>query len=202
MLDLIWLTLLLGGILTGAFTGKIEIVTETLFTGANEGVKVCLDLIGLMTLWLGMLEIAKEAGLINLIARWMRPITRLLFPGVPLDHPALGAIIMNISANILGLGNAATPFGLKAMDELQKINPDPDTASDAMCTFLALNTSCLTLIPATIIGVRVAAGSSNPTEIVAPTILATGFSMVFVVLIDVCWRALLRAWWRRFTKRW
>ncbi|HHW41933.1 MAG TPA: spore maturation protein [Syntrophomonadaceae bacterium] len=200
MLDLIWLVLLLGGILAGALTGKIELVTGTLFSGANEGVKVCLDLIGLMTLWLGMLEIAKQAGLITLIARWMRPLTRVLFPGVPPEHPALGAIIMNISANILGLGNAATPFGLKAMEELQKINPDPGKASDAMCTFLALNTSCLTLIPATIIGVRVAAGSSNPTEVVAPTIIATGFSMVIVVLIDIFWRTLLRPWYRRFKK--
>ncbi|MGB9792066.1 MAG: nucleoside recognition domain-containing protein [Thermacetogeniaceae bacterium] len=201
MLDIIWLVLLLGGILTGALTGKIEVVTETLFTGANEGVRVCLDLIGLMTLWLGMLEIAKEAGLITLIARLVRPITRCLFPTVPPDHPALASIIMNISANILGLGNAATPFGLKAMEELQKINPEPAAASDAMCTFLALNTSCLTLIPATIIGVRVAAGSSNPTEIVAPTILATGFSMIIVVFIDIFWRTQLRPLLRRFVKR-
>lgn len=202
MLDIIWLVLLLGGILTGAVTGKIEVVAETLFTGANEGVRVCLDLIGLMTLWLGMLEIAKEAGLIALIARLVRPITRYLFPTVPPDHPALASIIMNISANILGLGNAATPFGLKAMEELQKINPEPTVASDAMCTFLALNTSCLTLVPATIIGVRVAAGSSNPTEIVAPTILATGFSMIIVVVIDIFWRTQLRPILRRFVERW
>lgn len=200
MLDLIWLILLLGGILVGALTGKIELVTGTFFSGANEGVKVCLDLIGLMTLWLGMLEIAKQSGLITFIARCMRPLTGILFPGVPPEHPALGAIIMNISANILGLGNAATPFGLKAMEELQKINPDPSTASDAMCTFLALNTSCLTLIPATIIGVRVAAGSSNPTEIVAPTIIATGLSMVIIIIIDILWRTLLRPWYRRFKR--
>lgn len=200
MLDLIWLFLILGGIVIGAINGRIDLVTETFFQGANEGVKVCLDLIGLMTLWLGMLEVAKQAGLVSGLARLVRPITLILFPGVPSRHPALGAIIMNISANILGLGNAATPFGLKAMEELQKINPRPDTASDAMCTFLALNTSCLTLVPATIIGVRVVAGSANPTEIVAPTILVTGLSMVIVVVIDVIWRTFLRPRYRGIKK--
>jgi spore maturation protein A len=117
----------------------------------------------------------------------------VLFPDIPPQHPALGAIIMNISANILGLGNAATPFGLKAMQELQKLNPSPDTASNAMCTFLALNTSCIVLIPATIIGVRVMAGSANATEIVVPTIFATGFSMILVVVADIIWRAYLQA---------
>jgi spore maturation protein A len=100
---------------------------------------------------------------------------------------------MNISANILGLGNAATPFGLKAMEELQKLNPRPDTATDAMCTFLAANTSCITLVPATIVGARVAAGSASPTEIVGPTVLATGFSMLVVLSVDYCWRNFLRA---------
>lgn len=200
MLNLIWLFLLLGGISVAALNGRIELVTEALFKGANEGVRMCLDLIGLMALWLGMLEIARQAGLVHLVARLVRPLTVLLFPEVPPRHPALGAIIMNISANILGLGNAATPFGLKAMEELQKLNPHPDTASDAMCTFLAANTSCLTLIPATMIGVRVAAGSHNPTEIVGPTIFATGFSMVFVLVVDFLWRNFLRARYRRFKK--
>lgn len=190
MLDFIWITLLLGGILVGAACGRIDLVTRTIFSAANEGVKVCLDLIGLMTLWLGILEVAREAGLIGAIARLVQPLTRILFPDVPPRHPALGAIIMNISANILGLGNAATPFGLKAMEELQKLNPHRDYASDAMCTFLALNTSCLTLVPATIIGVRVAAGSAAPTEVVAPTILVTGLSMFVVVLVDHLWRTI------------
>lgn len=193
MLNLIWLFLILGGIVVAAYNGRIDLVTETFFGAANDGVKVCLDLIGLMTLWMGMLEVARQAGLIRLLARLVRPFTIILFPEIPPQHPALGAIIMNISANILGLGNAATPFGLKAMQELQKLNPEPDTASNAMCTFLALNTSCVVLIPATIIGVRVAAGSVNATEIVAPTIFATGFSMFFVMVLDILWRTYLRA---------
>ncbi len=193
MLNLIWLFLILGGIAVAAGNGRIDLVTETFFTAANEGVKVCLELIGLMTLWMGMLEVARQAGLIRILARLMQPVTVLLFPDIPPQHPALGAIIMNISANILGLGNAATPFGLKAMQELQKLNPWPDTASNAMCTFLALNTSCVILVPATIIGVRVAAGSANATEIVAATIFATGFSMFVVVLADILWRTCLKA---------
>lgn len=199
MVNLIWLFMILAGIFVAAGNGRIDLVTEMFFSAADEGVKVCIDLIGLMTLWLGMLEVAREAGLIRVIARLVRPLAVLLFPGVPPQHPALGAIIMNISANILGLGNAATPFGLKAMEELQKINPRPDTASDAMCTFLAVNTSCITLVPATIIGVRVAAGSANPTEIVGPTIFATGFSMVVVLLADFFWRNFIRT--RRGFKR-
>jgi spore maturation protein A len=146
----------------------------------------------MMTLWMGMLEVARQAGLIRLLSRLVRPLTILLFPDVPPQHPAMGSIIMNISANILGLGNAATPFGLKAMQELQKLNPRSDTASNAMCTFLALNTSSVVLIPATIIAVRVATGSANATEIVAPTIFATGFSMAFVMAADIIWRAYLQ----------
>ncbi|AFV11791.1 spore maturation protein A [Thermacetogenium phaeum DSM 12270] len=192
MLNLIWLCLILAGVVVAAGNGRIDIITETFFSAADEGVKVCLDLIGLMTLWLGMLEVARQAGLIRILARLVRPLAVRLFPEVPPEHPALGAIIMNISANILGLGNAATPFGLKAMEELQKLNPRPDTASDAMCTFLAANTSCITLVPATIIGVRIAAGSVNPTEIVGPTIFATGFSMAFVLLLDSLWRNFIK----------
>ena len=193
MLNLIWLFLILGGIVVAACNGRIDLVTETIFGAANDGVKVCLELIGLMTLWMGMLEVARQAGLVRLLARLTHPLIVVLFPDIPPQHPALGAIIMNISANILGLGNAATPFGLKAMQELQKLNPSPDTASNAMCTFLALNTSCIVLIPATIIGVRVMAGSANATEIVVPTIFATGFSMILVVVADIIWRAYLQA---------
>lgn len=193
MLNVVWLGLLLGGIMIAAFNGQIEMVTQAALNSANAAVEVCIGLIGLMSLWLGLLKIAEKAGLVELLARLIRPLTNFLFPSIPPGHPALGAIIMNISANILGLGNAATPFGLKAMQEMQALNTRPEIASDAMCTFLAINTSCLTLIPATIIGVRVAAGSANPTEIVGPTILATGCAMCVGITAD----ALLR----RFTYR-
>ena len=123
-----------------------------------------------MALWLGIMKIAEKGGLVAALAKMLRPLMVRLFPSVPSQHPAMGAIILNLSANMLGLGNAATPFGMKAMQELQTLNNDSDEASTAMCTFLALNTSCITLIPATIIGVRLSFGSANPTEIVGPHI--------------------------------
>jgi spore maturation protein A len=129
--------------------------------------------------------------LVQGLARLLQPITRLLFPSIPKGHPAMGAIILNISANVLGLGNAATPFGLKAMEEMQKLNTKKDVASEAMCTFLALNTSAITLIPATIISVRLRAGSVNPTEIIGTTIFATSCAMVVAVTADY----LLRRKW-------
>ena len=126
-----------------------------------------------MALWLGVMKIAEQAGLISIIAKVVKPITKFLFPDVPQDHPAIGSIIMNISANMLGLGNAATPFGLKAMEELDKINPEKGTATNAMCTFLAINTAGLTLIPATAIAIRAASGSSDPAIIIGTSLFAS-----------------------------
>lgn len=190
LLNAVWLGLLLLGIMAAAVNGRIEVVTEAALSAAQNGVTICIELIGIMTMWLGLLKVAEKAGLVELLARAVRPLTRLLFPSIPPGHPAMGAIIMNISANVLGLGNAATPFGLKAMQEMQKLNQNSDTASDAMCTFLAINTSCITLIPATIIGVRAAAHSANPTEIVGPTILATACAMVVAITADILLRRL------------
>lgn len=188
MLNYIWLALLLSGIAVAAINGNIEVVTQTALQSANDAVAICINLIGVMCLWLGIMRIGEKAGLIEALSRLVRPIMVRLFPSVPSDHPALGAIIMNLSANILGLGSAATPFGLKAMQELQKLNGGRKQASEAMCTFLALNTSCITLIPATIIAVRVNFNSANPTEIVGPTIFATGCSMIMAVLVDYLFR--------------
>lgn len=190
MVNLIWLLMLLAGIVVAGINGHIEIVTEASLEAAQTAVTLAFELIGLMAMWLGLLKIAEDAGLVALLAHILCPFTRYLFPEIPRDHPAIGSIIMNMSANILGLGNAATPFGLKAMQELQTLNSRPDEATPAMCTFLGLNTGCLTLIPATIIGIRAAAGSTDPTIIVAPTILATGFSMVMAVMFDRLFRRL------------
>jgi spore maturation protein A len=148
-------------------------ITNAAFEAAGTAVEIAIGLIGIMALWLGIMKVAEEAGLIALLARAVRPVTVRLFPDIPHDHPAVGAMLMNISANMLGLGNAATPFGLKAMEELNKVNPKAGTASNAMCTFLAMNTSCITLIPATAIAVRVAAGSANPAAIIGTTFLAS-----------------------------
>lgn len=145
---------------------KTKGVTKALFDYAEIAVNIALGLIGIMALWLGIMKIAESAGLINLIAKSVKPITKIIFPEVPSDHPAIGAMMMNISANMLGLGNAATPFGIKAMEELDKLNPEKGTATNAMCTFLAINTAGLTLIPATAIAIRASAGSSNPAIII------------------------------------
>lgn len=145
---------------------KMKDVTSATLDYASTAVNIALGLIGIMALWLGIMKIAEEAGLINLIARAVKPITKFLFPSVPHDHPAIGSIIMNLSANMLGLGNAATPFGLKAMEQLDELNENKGTATNAMCMFLAVNTAGLTLIPATAIAIRAAAGSSDPTIII------------------------------------
>jgi spore maturation protein A len=153
---------------------KLQAITnDGLIHYAQVAVELAIGLIGIMALWLGLMKIAEEAGLIARLARALKGITRRLFPDVPPDHPAMGAMIMNISANMLGLGNAATPLGLKAMEELNKLNKKPGVATDAMCTFLVINTSSVQLIPATVIAIRAAAGSSNPTEILGSVILAT-----------------------------
>ncbi len=184
MINLIWLILLVGGIITAAINGRIELVTEAAMNAAKNGVTIAFEIIGVMALWLGIMKIAEKGGLIDILAKLMSPITRMLFPSVPKEHPAMGAIIMNLSANILGLGNAATPFGLKVMQELQKLNPNKEEASDAMCTFLALNTSCITILPATVIAIRVAADSAGPTEIVGTTIFATTLGTVVALTLD------------------
>ncbi len=140
---------------------------------AKVAVELAIGLIGIMALWLGLMKIAEQAGMVALLSRILRPVTTRLFPDVPPDHPAMGAMLMNISANMLGLANAATPLGLKAMEELNKLNKKVGTATDAMCTFLVINTSSVQLIPATVIAIRAASGSANPTEIIGPVIFAT-----------------------------
>ncbi|MBN1853503.1 MAG: hypothetical protein JW829_12295 [Pirellulales bacterium] len=157
-------------------------LTDTSVQAAESAVAICIGLIGIMALWLGMLNVAKDAGLVDALARALRPAVRWLFPDVPDGHPAQGAMLMNISANMLGLGNAATPLGLKAMRELQTLNPTKETATNAMATFLAINTSSVTLIPMTIIGYRVANQSDNPVEPLAGILMATIVSTTVAIL--------------------
>lgn len=147
-------------------------VTNEAIKIAGTAVEIALGLIGLMAMWLGVMKVAEDSGLIKIIANFIKPITKKIFPEIPADHPAIGSMVMNISANMLGLGNAATPFGLKAMEELDSLNPNKGTATNSMITFLAINTAGLTLIPATAIAVRAAAGSSDPTIIIGTTMFA------------------------------
>ena len=151
---------------------KLGQITSAALDGASTAVEIAIGLIGIMALWLGVMKVAEEAGLTQIIARVVRPITRWLFPKIPSEHPAIGAMIMNIAANMLGLSNAATPLGLKAMEELDKLNPTKGEATDDMCTFLVINTSAITLIPATAIAIRASLGSANPQMIIIPSILA------------------------------
>jgi spore maturation protein SpmA len=155
-----------------AFLG-LKRVTNSALDYAGTAVNIALGLIGIMALWLGVMKVAEEAGLIAIIARGLRPLTRWLFPDVPSDHPAMGSMIMNISANMLGLGNAATPFGLKAMEELDTLNPQKGTATNAMVTFLAVNTAGMTLIPASAIAIRAASGSSDPAIIIGTALFGS-----------------------------
>jgi spore maturation protein A len=189
MVNLLWLGMIVFGIAAAAANGNIEVITKAALEGANNAVKISLSLIAIITFWLGIMKLAEEAGIITFLAGLIAPVMRFLFPDIPRDHPAMGAIIMNISANILGLGNAATPMGLIAMQEMQKLNPgDRRTATTSMCTFLALNTSCITLIPTTIIGIRMLYGSTDPTEIVGTTIFATACGMTVAVIVDRVFR--------------
>lgn len=157
---------------------KLGQVTTAALNAAGDAVKIAIGLIGVMALWLGVMRVAEEAGLTKIIARLVKPITKWLFPSIPEDHPAISAMIMNIAANMLGLSNAATPLGLKAMEELDKLNPNKGEASDDMCTFLVINTSAITLIPATAIAVRASMGSSNPQMIIIPSVIAASCATI------------------------
>ncbi len=155
--------------------------TQALIEAAKSSVELAIGLIGLMAFWLGLMRLAEEAGLVQLLSKLLRPILRPLFPDIPKDDPALGNIVANLTANTLGLGNSATALGLKAMAELQRLNPRKNIASNSMVTFLAMNDSCITLVPATVIAVRSSAGSANPTEIIGAVILATAIGLIVAV---------------------
>lgn len=194
-MNLIFAFLIISGLLAAAFTGKIGAVNEATLVSAKTAVEVLFGLLGAFTLWLGVAKIAERSGLLFSFTKLLTPFIRPLFPSIPRGHPALGAILVNFTANIFGFGSAATPFGLKAMEELQKINPTPDTASEAMCTFLAINTSSLTIIPTTIIALRINAGSTNPMEIIGTTLFATIVSTATALVTDRVFRQIhYRRW--------
>lgn len=186
MLNIIWLVLIVSSIIVAAVTGRMEAMNQAAFAGAKAGVTVCFGLLSVLAFWMGIMRIAEKAGLMGLIARVLSPVISLLFPDIPKGHPAMGYILSNMSANLLGLGNAATPMGLKAMEELQKLNPNKQQASPAMCTLLAINTASITLIPTTMIAIRMQYGSVNPVEIVGTTLLSS-FAATFVAIVVDRW---------------
>ncbi len=181
MLNIIWLGLIVLSVIFGIVNGRIPEVVTSVTDSAKAACELSLGLIGMMTFWLGLMKVAEEGGLIQLFARWLRPVMQRLFPEVPAEHPAMGAMILNITANMLGLGNAATPFGLRAMNELEKLNKTPGTATNAMCVFLAINTASIQIIPTTAIAFLAAAGASNPTDIIMTTLFATACALCVAV---------------------
>jgi spore maturation protein SpmA len=182
MLNLVWVALLLAGVVCAVFTGRFDALNQGALNAAKSAVmEIALPLIGVMALWLGMMRLAERAGLIQLLGRVIRPIMSRLFPEIPADHPAMGAMMMNIAANMLGVSNAATPLGLKAMVHLNELNQRKGVATNAMCTFLALNTSSIQLVPATAINILAINGSKNPTAIVGSTLIATGIATIAAI---------------------
>ncbi|MBP5590867.1 spore maturation protein [bacterium] len=181
-INIIWLSIILISIASAAWLGKMSALTLALFEESKAAVMLAVGLIGSMAFWLGMMKILEEAGALRIIAKIVRPVMSKLFPEIPKDHPAIGAIVMNMSANMLGMGNAATPFGINAMQELDKLNGEKGRATNAMCLFLAINTSSVTLLPLGVITIRAAAGAKDPASILIPSLLATIVSTTVAIL--------------------
>ncbi|PLS01624.1 nucleoside recognition domain-containing protein [Neobacillus cucumis] len=184
MVNYIWVAMTVIGIVFALINGNMEAVNKAVFDGAKEAVTLCIGLISVLVFWLGMMKIAEESGLLRKLTKFFRPLVKVLFPDVPANHPAMGYILSNMISNMFGLGNAATPLGIKAMEELKKLNGGKNEASRSMVTFLAINTASITIIPTTVIAIRINYHSASPTEIVVPTIIATILSAIGAVLID------------------
>lgn len=184
MVNIIWVLMTIIGIVFAMINGTIDQVNEAVFKGAKEAVTICIGLISILVFWLGLMRIAQDAGLLEKLAKLFQPIVKRLFPEVPVNHPAMGYILSNMIANLFGLGNAATPMGIKAMEQLRELNGGSTEASRSMITFLAINTSSLTLIPTTVIAIRMTYDSANPTEIVGTTLVATFASTIGAIMID------------------
>jgi len=192
LVNYIWGFFIVVGILYSFFKGNTDIINTGIITSATSSVEMILKILPVMCLWLGIMNIAKESGLMDLISKKINPVIKFLFPEIPKDHEALGLISSNMVMNMLGLGNAATPFGLKAMKSLQNLNKTKDTASRSMITFLVINTASITIIPTTVISFRLLNGAINPTDIVLASITTTMLSSLIGLIIDrlffVLWR--------------
>ncbi len=182
-MNYIWFFIILISVISAAYTGRINDMVNAIMKGAQTSVEIALYLAGIMAFWLGIMKIAEKSGLVSGISKLLAPVAKKLFPDIPPDNPAIGDIAMNFSANAFGLSNAATPIGIKAMKELQKLNQNKKTASNDMCTLLAMNTAGWQLVPATVIAVLVANGSKNATEIVVPTLIVTTITFVSAIVI-------------------
>lgn len=184
MVNLVWVAMAVIGIVYAMVNGTMEEVNKAVFAGAKDAVTICIGLISVLVFWLGLMKIAEEAGLLKKLVSLFMPIAKRLFPEIPKNHPSMGFILSNMMANFFGLGNAPTPLGIKAMEQLKELNGGKDSASRSMVTFLALNTSAITLIPTTVISIRMTYESANPTEIVGVTFIAQVISMIGAIWID------------------
>lgn len=182
MLNIIWLSMIFISILVAIIEGRIDAVVHAVTDSAKLGFEIAIGLTGIMTLWLGMMAIATESGLMTGVGKVLQPVLKRLFPEIPVDHPAMGAMVLNIAANMLGLANAATPFGLQAMKELQSLNKQVTVATNSMCVFLAINTSSVQLIPVTAIAFLAANGSTNPSSVILSSLIATSVSTLVAIL--------------------
>ena len=182
-MNYIWYFLIVISIVFGAINGTLGEVTKAIFTGTELAIKIVLTLLGIMTFWLGIMKIAEKSGIVEWLSKLLNPIAQKIFPEIPKDSPIIGDVAMNFSANALGLANAATPIGIKAIEGMQELNKDKESASDPMCTLLAMNTAGFQLIPATVIAILAANGSTNPTEIILPTLIVTSTAFISAILI-------------------
>ena len=192
-MNYIFYFLIVISIVVGAINGKLQDVVNAIMSGAELSVKVAFSLIGIMAFWLGIMQIAEKSGIIKFLSKLIKPITKHLFNELPEDSPAIGDIAMNFTANAFGLANAATPFGLKAMEELQKVNDKKDTASNSMCLLLGMNTAGFQLVPTTVLAILVGIGYKNPTEIIAPTLLVTIIAFISAILLSKLFQRFYKA---------
>ncbi|MDU5108011.1 MULTISPECIES: nucleoside recognition domain-containing protein [unclassified Clostridium] len=183
MINYIWFIMIFLGILVGLFTGNGEVISKSIINSADSTVSMIIGLVGLMCFWCGVMKVAEKSGFTNKLAKLLRPLLKIIFKEAAKDEKALGAIVMNITANMMGLGNAATPFGIKAMQEMDRLNKEKGTASNDMCLFLVLNAACIQLVPSTVISIRAAVGSSNPGSIILPAVLASTFAAITGVVL-------------------
>ncbi|HHW98908.1 MAG TPA: hypothetical protein GX738_04665 [Firmicutes bacterium] len=192
MMNLVWVLMILGGIIAAAVNGRIDVVANSIVSGGEQAITLCLALLAVLSFWMGLARVAERAGLLQLLARLLSPFLRPLFPSLKHNQEAMRHVVLNFAANLLGLGNAATPFGLKAMHAMQEANRDKETATDAMCTFLVLNTAGMTIIPSSVIALRAAYGSQDPTATVAVTLLAGLVATIAGLIVDYLFRTFRR----------
>lgn len=197
MLNSIWLGMILLGVLWAAINGRLEDVTQAVITSADEGVELAIVLLGIMCLWSGLMQIAQKSGLIRALTRFSKGLFTGMFPEVPEDHRAMGAMMLSFAANFLGLGNAATPLGIKAMEQLQSLNPEKERATDAMVLFMVINASCLQFIPTTVIALRNASGSAEPAGILPQVWISSFVSTLVAIIFYFLFKAFEKRWEHR-----